>query len=138
MTSSRNNRGNPSQHAQVGGEASLFVPNGIIFLLDPGHPNIVVPQYEAGHAAASSPSCTSIATVPEVDGVLNVRLVSSGAGDAGVLLFSGEVETPTGTLTVGTREIERVLALSGLPTRSHVRVYGNVRDSPHRITVVVS
>lgn len=118
--------------------ARIAVPNGIVYILDPGHPDVAVPRQDPRHVVSSSPSCVSVSTVPEVDGNLEVSLRSGQAPEGAILAFVGRVETPTGTLAIVTGEHEVVLVLHGLRNRVGVQVYVNRLHLPDQITVLAT
>ncbi len=88
------------------------VPNAIVFVLDPHNKHITVPGYEPGRVSASNSSCISVATLPEVDGEVTLRLCehSNDSGGQGLVqVFDGSIEIPGKKLVIVTSHNERVL-----------------------------
>ena len=130
--------GQPTRGASDAQQATIAVPDGIIFLLDPGHPNITVPAFEPGCAVATSPSCVSIATVPEVDGYLTLYLGSKGATKEALLVLAALIDTPTSTLAIVSSQFQIILVLHDLAIRTSVEVYANRLASPDCVCIIAS
>jgi hypothetical protein len=121
-------------------QVTLLLPHPIVFVLDPTNKDAIVPDYVPGGCTASTSSCISVATTPDVDGEVILRLCSPA--DAPVfttpeLAFEGSVETPGHVLAVGSSEVDRILdiAVPGASTRVTISV--DNLESPVEITVVV-
>ena len=55
-------------------EICLSVPHAILFVNDPAHGHIEIPDYVPGQITSANPSCVSVNTRADVDGDVTVRL----------------------------------------------------------------
>lgn len=121
-------------------ETKLEVPNAILFVLDPTNKDAIVPDYVHGECAASTSSCISVATIPDVDGEVILRLCSPADAPVtttGELAFEGTVETPGHVLAVGSSEVDRILDITVPSASTRITIRVDNLDSPVEVTVVV-
>lgn len=88
---------------------SIPVPHAIVFVLDPGHPDPIVPEFVPGEPVAANATCISVATLPEVDGEVAIRIGDDPASPELEEVFAGVVETPGRRLAVLTSDGRVVL-----------------------------
>lgn len=112
----------------------IAVPNAIIFVLDPNHGGVEVPEY-SGLVSVSS-SCVSIGTQAEVDGETNITLdreISDGLS----CVFDGEIHTSNGAIAVVTAQNSQLARLEGLGVSTRFSVWVDDVNWPSRVSVVV-
>jgi hypothetical protein len=121
-------------------EATISVPNGIVFVLDPSNRGIVIPAYVDGELISSNTTCVSVATIPEVDGDLTLRLgepLSPSEKSGCHVVFDGSIETPGKRLAIGTPDIDAVLEIDVPEIQTHIVVQVNNTESPNLVSVSV-
>jgi hypothetical protein len=80
-------------------EAVVRAPNSVVLAGDPaGEP----PESMTAGLVSVTPSCVAIGTLSEADGETTIRLLDAGDGLdlPSQLAFEGDIETPSGRLTV--------------------------------------
>lgn len=93
-------------------EITLSVPHAILFLNDPAHGRVLVPEYLPGQVTSANPSCVSINTRADVDGDVTVRLdrVAPKCGQSECnLVVEHLIETPSHKIGVFTSENNMIL-----------------------------
>jgi hypothetical protein len=118
--------------------ATLAVPHPVVFVLDPGNKQAVLPDLVRGQVTASTSTCVLVGTQAEVDGDVTFRLGAVRAADVDARLtqvFAGSVETPGRKLAIVTSHNERVLE-ADVPG-SVTRVLVSVDDTVWPATVQV-
>ena len=93
-------------------EVTLPVPNALLFVLDPNHQDVQVPEYASGALVAANATCASIATLADVDGEVTVRLIERDGAtptERFVVVFDGTLETPSRRVAIVTSQFESVL-----------------------------
>lgn len=120
-------------------EAIISVPHGIVFVLDPSNREVVIPAYVDGEVISSNPTCVSVATVPEVDGDLTLRLGKSATpADKSILVvFEGLIETPGKRLAIGTPDIDAVLETDVPDVLTYIVIQVDDPKSPNLVCVSV-
>lgn len=120
--------------------ARIFVPNAIVFVLDPSNRCASVPDYVPNQVAVANSTCISVATRAEVDGEVSFCLEksSSGAGEsAHKRVFDGSIETPGGKLAIVTAQFERVLETDVTAPVSRVTISVDEMCAPSVVRVNV-
>ena len=121
-------------------EAALQVPHSIIFVYDPDHDGLEIPDWSGKAPAQASESCVSIGTLCEMDGSTRIALLpeaSELAPSAALKVFDGEIETPGRQLWVNTSE-ELGLLTSKVPQlKTHIEVLVNRSTKPDEILIRV-
>jgi len=120
---------------------TLEVPNAIVFVFDPSHPDIIIPEYIPGEVVASNPACISVATLPDADGAVTLRLGVGSVDRSDPALkpvFDGALETPGGRVAIVTSDSRPVLeqAVNGPTTGLTIAV--DDTNSPGVIEVIVA
>jgi hypothetical protein len=121
-------------------EATLSVPNAILFVLDPGNKNAIVPVYNQYETIAANPTCLSIKTLAEVDGDVTIRLghPQTGLEDVSTMtVFEGEIETPGRVIAIITSLFERVLETNVQHFRTRISIGVDDPEVPSIVTVRV-
>lgn len=120
-------------------EATISVPHGIVFVLDPSNRGVVIPAYVDGEVISSNPTCVSVATVPEVDGDLTLRLGKSvtPTNKSILVVFDGLIETPGKRLAIGTPDIDVVLEIDVSEVLTYVVIQVDDPKSPKLVCVNV-
>ncbi|HVG87237.1 MAG TPA: hypothetical protein VM734_05445 [Kofleriaceae bacterium] len=118
---------------------TVSVPNAIIFVMDPTNSDASVPAYRHGEVTAATSTCVSVATLPEVDGDITVRLAERGSdpeNDGLVPVFDGVLETPGGKVAIVTSELESVLEAYTAGATTRVTISVDEVTSPGLVHVV--
>ena len=121
-------------------EATIAVPNAILFVLDPGNKDVSVPEYSPDEATAANATCVSIRTLAEVDGDVLVRIEhprTAWTSNPAMRVFDGKIETPGKIIAIVTSLFERILEthVQGCMTRISSSV--NDPDAPSVVTLRV-
>lgn len=92
--------------------ATVAVPNAILFVFDPAHPDVSVPDFDPGALLAATGTCLSIGTQLDVDGDTEVTLGNEhpSPGDLS-LAGTARIAVASGTLAVETCERRRVASI---------------------------
>ena len=67
----------------------LSVPDGMVFLFDMRHPEVVIPDYEDEFGALATDSCVSVPVRPEVEGGVEIVLTDDADAPRYGLRFAG-------------------------------------------------
>jgi len=119
-------------------QATLAVPNAILFVLDPTNADTQVPEYVPGEPTAASPSCVSVVTLADVDGEALVSLLEAKRPDARddlIRVFDGAIETPGRQLAIVTSQFDTVLQSAVAAEKTRFAIYVDDVDMPNRIEV---
>ena len=119
---------------------SLSPPNAILFVFDPSHGDVRVPEYIEGRLTAGNETCVSVGTRAEVDGETVVSLGRRrDAGDLTKLekVFEGRVETPGRKIAVVTSEFQPILHLAVPDSAAKISIWVDDNRNPGRISVLV-
>jgi hypothetical protein len=109
---------------------------GLVLLLDPRNEDVAVPE-NGGRTVASTSSCVAIPVRPYVDG--RVQLIFGPAAAGSETVFSGSVETPSGSLAFELpEENDPVLAAAIGGTHAAVVVAVDDPESPAMVWVDVA
>ncbi len=118
-------------------QSTLGVQNAILFVLDPTNSSAHVPPYVIGQTTASTTSCVSFATLPDVDGEVTITLFSKHEQQrdsaVGLEVFDGHVETPGRKLAIVDSQFVRVLECDVPSKDTRIRV---VVDDPKMPTAI--
>jgi hypothetical protein len=120
-------------------EATLAIEHGILFVLDPTHKGAKVPDYSAGRLIGATRSCVSVATVPDVEGEVRVRLgapLRAPHRKGCTKVFAGHVDTPGMRLAVVTAN-EKVFEVGASGERTHVEIAVDDSEMPALVCVSV-
>ncbi|MGY3230959.1 hypothetical protein ACVWWJ_002443 [Luteibacter sp. HA06] len=83
------------------------IPHGILFVMDPGNQDVLIPEYVEHHLVASNDSCLSIATQAPCDGDTEVSLILHGSAPLGLFrLGVWDLGVPNGVIAVTTSDDE--------------------------------
>jgi hypothetical protein len=114
-------------------EKRVSLPDGILFVLDPGNRATKAPQYTPGKVSAATSTCVSIATIADVDGPVIVRFGSKPDEniDPGFLpVFEGTLQTPSRSLAVVTSTSEKVASGHVDANQASLTIYVDSIRSP--------
>ena len=121
-------------------EKALQVPHSIIFVYDPDHDGLEIPDWSGKAPAQASKSCVSIGTLCEMDGSTRIVLspkASELAPSGALTIFDGEIETPARQLWVNTSK-ELGLLTSKVPQlKTQIEVLVNRSTEPDEILIHV-
>ncbi len=114
------------------------LPHGILFVLDPTHRKILVPQYDDNAVCSRNPTCISIAARAEVDGEVVVRFSEGPPPDGGTwieVLREYPLETPGRRLAVVTSEMVTLCESQVNQQVTPVSIFVNPLESPDEIWI---
>ena len=119
-------------------EATLSVPNAIIFLYDLASKDIQVPEYIDNVLVAANEKCISVGTQADVDGDVTIRL-SSQIDDSDKKsceqVFDGLISTPGKKLAVSTSEDDAILQVDVKGEKTQVFVWVDDSDFPGLVLI---
>ncbi|MBI2713653.1 MAG: hypothetical protein HYX37_04270 [Rhizobiales bacterium] len=96
------------------------------------------PEPVWGAKILSTPSCISFACFPEQDGPTEITIGPSNEIEPGPLLvFEGDLETPSRKLIISGVEIERVLSVDVAHQKAKVRIWYSHPKWPDKVTISV-
>jgi hypothetical protein len=118
-------------------QATLSVPNAIVFILDPESRDVNIPEYDPDQTVASNQTCVSVKTLADVDGDATVRLEHRDKSNIDGLetVFVGKVATPNKRLAVVTSLLDRIAETKVAQKVTRVAVAFDDRQSPALIVV---
>jgi hypothetical protein len=91
-----------------------------------------------GAKVLSTPSCISFACFPEQDGPTEIAIGPSNEVEPGPLLvFDGDLDTPSRIVIISGVEIERVLSVDVAQQKTKVRIWYSHPKWPDKITISV-
>lgn len=115
---------------------SLAPLNSLLFLEDSkgGKP----PEPIRGEMIWSTPSCIAFACLPDVDGPTEITIGPSNEIEPQPLLvFDGDLETPSCVVIISGVEIERVLNVDVAHQKTKVRIWYSHPKWPDKVTISV-
>lgn len=119
-------------------EATLSVPNAIIFLYDLASKDIQIPEYIDNVLVAANQKCISIGTQADVDGDVTIRL-SSQINDSDKKsceqVFGGLISTPGKKLAVSISEDDAILQVNVKGGKTQVFVWVDDSDFPSLVLI---
>jgi hypothetical protein len=119
-------------------EATLSIPNAIIFLYDLTSKDIQIPEYIDNVLVAANQKCISIGTQADVDGDVTIRL-SSQINDADKKsceqVFGGLISTPGKKLAVSISEDDAILQVNVKGGKTQVFVWVDDSDFPSLVLI---
>ena len=118
--------------------ATIFVPNAIVFLLDPSNKEAIIPAYIPGKPTSFNPTCISIVTLADVDGDATFYLAQplTAAEKSGYMeVYDGSLDTPGRKLAIVTSQLDVILESTVPGHITRVRVSVNEADAPSVIYV---
>lgn len=119
-------------------EATLSIPNAIIFLYDLASKDIKIPEYIDNVLVTANQKCISIGTQADVDGDVTIRL-SSQINDADKKsceqVFGGLISTPGKKLAVSISEDEAILQVNVKGRKTQVFVWVDDSDFPSLVLI---
>lgn len=110
--------------------------NSLLFIEDAngGKP----PEPIWGVQIHSTPSCISFACFPEIDGATEITIGPSAEIEPGPLLvFDGDLETPSRVVIISGVEIPRVLSVDVPRTTTKVRIWYSHSKWPEKVTIAL-
>ncbi|WP_147292662.1 hypothetical protein [Undibacter mobilis] len=108
--------------------------NSLLFLMDAKGGRAPDPIW--GQMIHSSPSCISFACFPEVDGPTEIAIGPAGeVQPEPLLVFKGELETPSRMIVLETAEHERILDVPVTRERTIVHLWYSHPKWPEKIVV---
>lgn len=122
-------------------EATLYVPNAIIFIFDLSNKDVQVPVYEDDAVVLSNNTCISVATIADVDGEATIELsrkVPNSDRSRYENVFMGSIETPGLSISVVTSQLEEVLSVEADEQQTNISIWVDNPSYPSEILVVVS
>ncbi len=121
-------------------QSTLFVPNAILFVVDPKNRNAHVPTYESGLVYAATESCISIATRADVDGTVTVTLEQSkkdAPHNGQRNSYAGMISTLGKRLAIVTSALDIVLECNVGTTSTEVIITVDDDTNPSKVHVRV-
>lgn len=113
-------------------------PQGIIFLLDPGNKDAIIPDDVQESIVMATESCVSVWTQAEVDGDTEVTLSASQDIPGGLFQVAiVEIVLPHHVLAVVTSEDEVILKEDVPQDRAKVSIWVDDKDNPGQVFVRV-
>lgn len=110
--------------------------NSLLFIEDIGRGALPVPVW--GAKILSTPSCISFACFPEQDGLTELAIGPSSEIEPGPLLvFEGDLETPSRKIVLSGVEIESVLSVDVSHQKTKVRIWYSHPKWPDKVTISV-
>ena len=98
------------------------VLNSLVFIRDPQIRDI--PEIDGRSAVWSTKACVAVSCLPDCDGETKITIgAEKEIKQDGVLLFDGQVETPSRTVVVETVLSETLLEASVPNIRTRVRIW---------------
>jgi hypothetical protein len=96
------------------------------------------PEPVWGAKILSTPSCISFMCFPEQDGPTEITIGPSNEVESGpLLMFDGELETPSRKVVISGVEIERVLNVDVAHQKTKVRIWYSHPKWPDKVTISV-
>ena len=115
----------------------LAPPHSVILVMDPSARDL--PKSMNGSLVSATPSAISIGTLAEVDGETEIRLGSDEEVDPMTApFFVGELNTPTGVVSIRTVLDRELLSLDVGRERVTLRVWVNDSTEPTVVCIGVS
>jgi hypothetical protein len=110
--------------------------NSVLFISD--RAGAEPPEPIRGQMIWSNPTCVIFGCFPEQDGPTEIAIGSSNEVDPeSLLVFDGEVETPSHILTISDVAIEPVLNIDVASTKTKIKILYSHPKWPDRITISV-
>jgi hypothetical protein len=98
----------------------------------------IPPEPIWGANILSTPSCISFACFPEVDGPTEITIGPSSEVRPGpILLFDGDLETPSRVVIISGVEIGRVLSVAVAHPKTKVKIWYSHPKWPDKVTISV-
>ena len=121
-------------------EATLSVPNAIIFLYDLVSKDIQVPEYIDNVLVAANEKCISVGTQADVDvdGDVTIRLssqIDDPDKNSCEQVFDGLISTPGKKLAVSTSEDDAILQVDVKGEKTQVFVWVDDSDFPGLVLI---
>ena len=113
------------------------IPNAILFVLDPNNEDVNVPSYIDGELIAATETCVSIGTQTEIDGETQVSLIFDREEGDSILIFSGSIIVPTGTIAIVNSYFHRLLIENVQTKTVDINIYVNDSSYPSEVIVQV-
>lgn len=121
-------------------EITLSVPHAILFVNDPAHEHVVIPEYVPGRITSANVSCVSVNTRADVDGEVTVRLGATlleSMQDPCNTVVEHVIETPRRSVGVFTSENEMVLAMEVRGETTRLTIAVDDSQSPGIVCIAV-
>lgn len=108
--------------------------NSLLFLEDAK--GGVPPEPIWGFDILSTPSCISFACFPEIDGPTDITIGPSNEVEPGpILVFDGDLESPSHVVIISGVEIPRVLSVDVPHAKTKVRIWYSHPKWPDKVTI---
>lgn len=115
---------------------SLAPLNSLLFLEDSN--GGIPPEPIRGEMIWSTPSCIAFVCLPDIDGPTEIRIGPPNEIEPGPLLvFEGDLETPSRLLIISGVEIERVLSVDVAHQKTKVKIWYSHPKWPDKVTISV-
>ncbi len=110
--------------------------NSLLFLED--SKGGIPPEPIRGAMIWTTASCIAFACLPEVDGPTEIVIGQSSELEPGLLLvFEGELETPSRIVIISGVEIERLLSVDVANPKTKVKIWYSHPKWPDKVTISV-
>ena len=117
-------------------KARISPVNSILFIEDVNRG--ILPEPVWGAKILSTPSCISFACFPEQDGPTEITIgPSNEIGPGPLLMFDGDLETPSRVVIISGVDIERVLSVDVANQKTKVKIWYSHPKWPDKITISV-
>lgn len=119
---------------------TLHVPQGIIFVYDQKHEDIIIPDYDEKSLVSWNNSCISVCTIPDFEGETSINLTgkASDVDTKGLhALFSGLIDTPSKEICVATSGANVCLSVEVSENHTNVSVWSDDPDFPTSLLIQV-
>lgn len=121
-------------------QATVALSHPILFVMDFGNDDMIVPTYDEESLTANNDSCVSVRTIADVDGDVTVRLnrvAGNSTASTGIQVFQGDVATPTGRIAVVTSLNEKILEMDVASATTRVVITVDDLRHPAQVNVDV-
>ena len=116
-------------------EISIAPPNSIIFISDPTQ-RVEIPSDVGSNLVAATPSCVSIGTLAEMDGVTKIQLGRDAPDIEAGLVFDGDLQTPGYKVAVSDIHAVSILTMDVPSATTRLKVWANDSMEPDLIVVM--
>ena len=121
-------------------EITLSVPHAILFVNDPAHRHVEIPEYVQGQVTSANASCVSVSTRADVDGDVTVRLgvtlLECGQGECNTVVEHC-IDTPGRSVGVFTSENKMILMMEVRCETARLTIAVDDAESPALICIAV-
>jgi hypothetical protein len=116
--------------------ARVRVLNSLLYIKDASSQDL--PEVTGEGAVSATPSCVAVSCLPDCDGETEIMIgPAQNVERAPRLIFSGTLETPSGTLMVETVLRQTILQVPVVERATHVVISTSGDDAADRVVVAL-